>query len=246
MSALAVVAVVALGGWYFLFRDHAPPPVSLDSALQVAAASSTATAGGAATTANTAAGGSASAAANDSGTSELAGTWELVADGQSFVGYRVEEELASIGATTAVGRTTAVSGTLAFDGSEITEVTVEADVTQLTSDRSMRDNALRRQALETSKYGTATFALTEPIAIADDVASGAAVSANAIGDLTLHGVTRSVTIRIEGQLVDGKVVVVGSLDIAFADFDIEQPSAASVLSVEDHGTIEVQLIFQPA
>jgi polyisoprenoid-binding protein YceI len=152
----------------------------------------------------------------------------------------------SFGATTAVGRTTVVTGSLSYDGSQITAVSIEADLSQLASDKSMRDNAIKRQALESSTYPTATFVLTAPIDIEGDIASGAAVSATATGDLTLHGETQSVSIPLQGQLVNGKVVVVGSLDIEFADYGIDSPSAASVVSVEDHGVIELQLVFEQA
>jgi hypothetical protein len=46
--------------------------------------------------------------------------------------------------------------------------------------------------------------------------------------------------------VNGQVVVVGSTEIVFADYQIAQPTAASVLSVEDHGVIELQLVFSRA
>lgn len=64
-----------------------------------------------------------------------------------------------------------------------------------------------------------------------------------MGDLTLHGVTKQVAIPVEGQFTNGQVVVVGSLEIVFADYMIDKPSAASVLSVDDHGVLEIQLVF---
>ena len=64
------------------------------------------------------------------------------------------------------------------------------------------------------------------------------------GDLTLHGVTRSVEIPIQGQLLDGgAIVVVGALDVALADYEIEPPTGFAVLSIDDVGTIELQLAF---
>jgi hypothetical protein len=41
-------------------------------------------------------------------------------------------------------------------------------------------------------------------------------------------------------------VVVGSLEIQFADYNIEGPESGLVLSVEDHGIIELQLVFERA
>ena len=66
---------------------------------------------------------------------------------------------------------------------------------------------------------------------------------DAVGDLTIHGTTRPVEIPLEAQLVDGVVVVVGSLDIVFADYGVSVPDAPIVVSAEDHGVIELQLFF---
>ena len=35
----------------------------------------------------------------------------------------------------------------------------------------------------------------------------------------------------------------GSTPIVFADYDIEKPTSVAVLSVEDHGEMELQLFF---
>lgn len=39
--------------------------------------------------------------------------------------------------------------------------------------------------------------------------------------------------------------MVGSLAITFSDFEVEVPSSQVVLSVDDHGTVEVQLLLVP-
>ena len=55
------------------------------------------------------------------------GTWTIASAQQSFAGYRVVEELSSIGTNTAVGRTSDVTGTLEFNGSSITAVDIEVN-----------------------------------------------------------------------------------------------------------------------
>jgi hypothetical protein len=46
-------------------------------------------------------------------------------------------------------------------------------------------------------------------------------------------------------VLDGDVVTVtGSIDIRFADYEIEKPTSFVVLSIEDHGTMELQLHFR--
>jgi polyisoprenoid-binding protein YceI len=245
-----VVAALAAGVWYFYLRSDAPPPVSLASAIESlgtatpeAAAVSEQTTATPATTSGSSSGttGSAATGSNDG---DLAGTWTVVQSDTSFVGYRVDETLANIGATTAVGRTGDVEGTLEYDGTTITSVDIIADLTTLTSDKSMRDGQLKTQAIETNKYPTATFKLTSPITVSEVPVDGETVTQTVAGELTLHGVTQPVTIEVQGAIQNGLLVVVGSTEIQFADYDIAQPVSMNVLGIADHGTMELQLVFQ--
>ncbi|MDE2745805.1 MAG: YceI family protein [Chloroflexota bacterium] len=178
--------------------------------------------------------------------SDLAGTWVLSGQGTSFVGYRIGEELANIGTATAVGRTGDVVVTLEFDGAVISSVVIEADLRTLESDQSFRDSALRTRGIETDTYPFATFVLTEPIPI-DALPTGAETLSRTVqGTLDLHGVTNPVSIALEGQYVDGLVVVVGSTEIALADYDIEPPTGFRVLSIDDVGVMEFQLVLERA
>ena len=160
----------------------------------------------------------------------------------TFVGFRVEEELASIGSTTAVGRTPLVSGSITIDGETVTSVTVEADMTGVITDDSRRDRAIQ-SALSTRNFPTAVFSLTEPIDLGDDPGSGDPITTTAVGELTVKDITRIVEIALEAQLVDDTVVVVGSTEVVFADYDVSVPQVPIVLSAEDHGTVELQLFF---
>ena len=177
---------------------------------------------------------------------DLAGTWVLSQQGTSFVGYRIGEELANIGTTTAVGRTGDIVAALEFDGAVITSVVIEADLRTLESDQSFRDGALRTRGIETDTYPFATFVLTEPIPIDVLPAGEETLSVVVEGTLDLHGVTNPVIIALEGQYVDGLVVVVGSTEIALADYEIEKPTGFRVLSIEDVGIMEFQLVLELA
>ena len=251
-AGAAAVAVAAFGVWYAVLRDDAPPPASLDDAVgsvaeataapdaastPAPAAEATSADGDASTPAATAAAG---------GGGGLTGRWTISEEGETFVGYRVREELASIGATTAVGRTSAVTGSLVFDGAAITSVEVEADVSLLESDDSRRDRAIQSRGLESRTYPTASFSLTEPIALGGVPAEGETIEAEATGLLTIHGETREVTLALEGVLRGGLAFVVGSTEIVFADYGMEAPTAVIVLSIEDRGTLEFQLVFERA
>jgi polyisoprenoid-binding protein YceI len=251
----ALILAGLAGLWYLFFRPAGPAPVSLGSLPPVAAASADPTT---AASSDPAGGGSdptaaAGASASTSSAGGIGGTWNVdtsvgsVSDGTgTFVGYRVKEELATVGAQEAVGRTAGVTGSMTIDGTTITAAEITADLTQLQSDEANRDRQLQHQGIETSTYPTATFKLTQPIELGSVPADGAVIDATATGDLTLHGVTMSVQIPLQAR-IDGEVITVaGSLPIQFADYGIQSPQGMIVLSVEDHGTLELQVHFSRA
>jgi polyisoprenoid-binding protein YceI len=177
-----------------------------------------------------------------SASGDLDGVWD-VERGTSFVGYRVREQLAILPAPSdAVGRTTAVDGELEVSGLEIEKVDVAADLTELTSDRSQRDERIHTVGLETDAFPDAAFTLTEPIAFDAQPADGETISAGATGELTLHGVTNQLCVPVQATLSGGTIRVLGSVEVAFAEYGMEAPNIGFV-STQDHGTIEFQLDF---
>lgn len=186
---------------------------------------------------------------------EFAGTWTVDNTSgefdrqnetytRSYAGYRIDEELASVGANTAVGRTDDVTGTLTIEGATITDVDIEVDLTTLESDQERRDGAIGDRGLEYERFPVARFKLTQPIDVGEEPEPGETIEEEATGDFTLHGVTKRVTIPIEGRWTGERIEVVSSFDVALADYDIEPPTIPGrVLSVDDTGTVELRLIF---
>lgn len=234
-----VAAVGAAGLWWYL-RDDAPEEVSLGAAVesvQGGDASSTTAAG--------------DDGADDGAGDGIAGTWTIDAESGefdfetatgTFAGFRVEEELSTVGSTTAVGRTGAVTGTMEIEGTTLTAVDVEVDLSTITTDEQRRDTRVQA-ALETDRFPTATFTLTEPVELGEVAATGGPVAVTATGELTIHGVTNPVEVPIEAQLVDGTAVVVASVDVLLSDYGVTAPSAPIVVSVSDTATVEMQLLF---
>ena len=235
-----VVGLVVLAGavWFFFIRSDAPPPASIEDAIESVADDTEAPPSNESAD-TTSAPETTSAPVSADG---LDGTW-TVDQSNSFAGYRIGEELASIGTVEAVGRTSDVDASLTFAGSTVTELTVTVDMTTLESDRSRRDGALASRGLETGTFPTAVFVLTEPIDLGIAPEEGEVFAASAVGELTLHGVANPITMELEGSLVEGTVVVVGSTEVILTDYDIEAPTGFSVLTIEEFGTIEVQLAF---
>jgi polyisoprenoid-binding protein YceI len=247
--AIAVVLAAAAGLWYLFLRPAGPAPVSLATLPPASAATSPSGGQSPAATAEATAGTSPASSAAPDG-DDISGAWAVDAGvgsfsdfSGSFVGYRVREELATIGATEAVGRTPDVTGTLAIDGTTVTAGEITADLTTLQSDEPNRDRQLSRQALETGQFPSASFVLSGPVDLGSVPAEGETVDVMLPGDLTLHGVTRAVEVPAQARLQGGVITVVGSLPIAFADYDIDKPRSMIVLTVEDNGTLEFQVHF---
>ncbi len=174
------------------------------------------------------------------------GSFDYAADdfSGSWVGYRVQEELAGVGGTTAVGRTPDITGSITVDGSAITGGDLTADLTTLQSNESMRDGQLRNQGIQTDRFPTATFVLTQPIELGTIPAEGTAITATAIGDLTIHGVTRNVEIPLQAVQQGDIIGVAGSLTFTWDDFGMEQPTSMRVVSLADDVTMELQAFLR--
>ncbi len=262
-SALGLVVIIALGAaWWLGLFDEAEAEVSLaESAALVdaeTATTDTESSGDPATTDDESAyptttqPGSSEPADDAATTTEatvievvenLTGTWQVVPSEATFVGYRVNEVLGGVGDFTAVGRTAVVTGELVGRDLTIESVSIVADLTQLASDNGARDAQMRRQGLETDTFPEAGFVLTEPIIVDALPAEGSTLTTTAGGELTLHGVTRAVQVAIEGQVVAGRLLVIGSTEIAMVDFDIDPPKAPVVASVDEVGIMEFSLVF---
>jgi polyisoprenoid-binding protein YceI len=108
----------------------------------------------------------------------------------------------------------------------------------------MRDGQLGRQGIQTDQFPTATFMLTQPIELGALPPEGESVSVEAVGELTIHGVTNEVTIPLVAVQAGDVIGVAGSLTFAWEDFGMEQPQSMRVVSLADDVTMELQVFFR--
>jgi polyisoprenoid-binding protein YceI len=222
IALVSCVVVVLLGGfafWWFALRDTAPPrvetPVVTDSDIPV-----------------------------DAVVPESAeGEWTVHQTEKTFAGYRINETFAGETFTkTAVGRTTLVTGSMVISDDSIVATEIVADLTGLESTAENRDITQQDTGLEIVRFPTATFRLTEPVALGVTPGEGQVVTVLATGELTLHGVTRPIELELEGVWSGATITVSGHAPILLADYDIAPPET-SLVGVEDHGEFEVSLVF---
>jgi len=176
-------------------------------------------------------------------TAPLDGTWKVSSGSQA--GYRVSEILFGQSAT-AVGRTSSVTGQMVIAANQVTSATFTVDMTTVHSNRSERDSQFQGRIMNTAQFPHATFTTSAPITLSPVPANGVLVHPTATGKLTLHGVTNSVTVPLSARRTGNVIQVSGSIPVTFADYQINNPSAAGVVTTQDHGTVEFLLNFTPA
>jgi polyisoprenoid-binding protein YceI len=216
-----ILGATAVGvTYYVVFAGSSPQKLALSSPTPTASGSPTASA------------------------SSGAGTWTVTSGSQA--GYRVREQLASLAAPSdAVGRTSSITGsvTITQSGSSVTvtAASLTVNVNTLTSDRAMRDQRLHQMGLESDRYPTATFELTAPIALPAGSNNGQVINVSATGQLTIHGVTKTVTIPIQARLSGSQIEIAGSITFPFSEFGMTPPSIGGFVSVQDNATMEFDL-----
>ncbi|MFZ8998707.1 MAG: YceI family protein [Ilumatobacteraceae bacterium] len=162
----------------------------------------------------------------------------------SEVGYRVKEVLFGVD-TDGVGRTGAVSGGIEIDGTNVVVASFDVDVASIESDDARRDSQFRGRIMSADEFPLATFVLTAPIDLGTESADGVTVTTTATGELTLRGVTNSVTFEVSAQREDGRIGILGSIPVVFAEYGIANPSFGGI-TTEDVGLVEFILVLEPA
>ncbi len=244
-GGIAALVVLAGAVWFLFFRNDAPDAVDVDAANEqldadLAAAAEDGDGDGADDDVD----------APEAFDGDISGTWivddeigdfDFETASGSFAGFRVDEEL-TVGEVVAVGRSGGVNGSLTIDAGQLTAADITVDMTTIVSNDSRRENAIRG-AVGASANPTATFVLTSPVELPDGLRNGETVTVDITGDLTVNGVTNPTTFTMSALVRDdGFGVITGSTNILFADFDVTPPSAPIVVSVDDNGIVEFQLI----
>jgi polyisoprenoid-binding protein YceI len=219
---IAAAMFVAVGAWWVFLRSDVParaalPGRSVDVSLP---------------------GGEIGAVSSAS----IDGEWQVRRAPDVFAGYRVTEQWAAEQFDkAAVARTPDVSGRLHVREGRAFAARIEVDMTTLDSGQSARDALMRTKGLESDQYPTAKFELAEPVDLPDH-APGAVVEMELVGDLTLHGRTNEVLVRLDARWSGGTIDLAGNVSVHLADFGIDAPSTPFI-TVADTGEIEFQVTF---
>ncbi len=166
------------------------------------------------------------------------------------VRYRVREQLLGQALPSdAVGSTRAVQGGIALDAEGrllAGDSKFTVDLRTLRSNESRRDNYIQGTPLETRRFPLAEFVPAQVVGLASLQAPTAEVQFQLLGDLTVHGVTRSVTWQVTLRPASPDLVGTTSTTFALTDFSMRVPRVGPVLSTEDRVTLELDFRLRPS
>ncbi len=164
---------------------------------------------------------------------------------QSEAAYFAGETLARLGVpSTAKGATRDVKGRFALtaDGLDTANTTAfTVGLKSLTSDQPRRDTQAQN-ALQTSKYPSATFTATKVTGIPEEFPADADVSMQLTGTLDLHGVEKEITWDVKARKKGSALSVLATTTFKYADFNITRPNIGGFVSVDEEVTLQVQII----
>ena len=173
---------------------------------------------------------------------------EIIEDGASAT-YRVTEQFVGVAFTNeAVGTTNLVSGTLTIlaDGSVAKGSKLTVDLRGLKSDQDMRDGFVQNRVLETAKYPNAEFVPTKVDGLAKLIPSAGQTGVSLTGDLTVHGVTKTVTFQGIATFNQRSNSVAGraKTTLTFDQFGLKPPKISRLASVDDKIELELSYRFK--
>ncbi len=164
---------------------------------------------------------------------------------RSDASYMVDEEFLgrAVSFVQAVGTTQSIQGQigLQIDGASLAigENEFTVDLTTLTSDQPRRDNAIRRDWLQSSTYPLATFKATGVTNLPADAALGKEVAFLLEGEMTIREITKPLAWNVTATLEDATLTGVAQTNLLMRDFGFEPPDIAGMLKVTDGVTVTV-------
>jgi polyisoprenoid-binding protein YceI len=176
-------------------------------------------------------------------------TWTV--DAASKATVRVREQLVRLPAPNdALITITGAQGsfTLNPDGTFASGSRISVDMTTVTTDDRQRTDTIRRDPLEVTRFRTSELVPKTASGLALPLARSGDFTFQLSGDLTLHGVTKSVVFNVKATRSNGKLTATATADPSwkFGDFGMRPPSSFSVLSLIDEIRMEFALVANEA
>lgn len=168
-----------------------------------------------------------------------AATRYAIVPGKSSATYKVGEVFLNQGNqyNLAVGKTGEVTGDIFIDRTRPSASkigTIKVDISKLESDSGRRDDGIRGEWLESSKFPIATFVPKRLEGLPDaPYQEGQELTFKIIGDLTIRTVTKEVTFDATARIVGDTLTGTAVTRFNMTDFGFDPPSILFFLKAEN-------------
>jgi polyisoprenoid-binding protein YceI len=176
-----------------------------------------------------------------------------VVTAESQASYIVNEEFLvdalsklgiNAGQVVVVGTTPGVSGEIKLDMEQadwVQSAEFTVDMSGLRTDQNRRDEWLRDNALQTSRFPQATFVKTAVSGLPASYTEGEEVTFEMTGNLTVRTATIPVTFLITAVMSGDTIQGTATTNLNMSDLGIEPPNFVRTLTVADPFAIEISL-----
>lgn len=171
-------------------------------------------------------------------------------EGRNLVQFRSKAPLETV-----VGTTSAIRGEISVDSQDVSQISgrLVVDLASFDTGIGLRNDHMREQFLHTDEYPEAVLVLLAARPKnGKSLQDGKTLELEVDGDLTLHGVTRPVTVEAEvtyhqeseqtrARAAGDLINVDAQFEIKLTDFDIERPKML-ILKVADEVQLKVEAV----
>jgi polyisoprenoid-binding protein YceI len=166
----------------------------------------------------------------------------------SEVKYVVRETLRGVVGANAVGTTNAITGDLYLTPQGLAQGTTSkfvVDLRQLRTDESMRDNYVRQNVLQTTRFPNAEFVAESITGFPAAYTEGQEVPMTLSGSLTIRGVTKKVDWAVKARRAGDTLTGIADLQFNMSDYGITPPRVP-VAQAEDGVTLQITIVARLA
>lgn len=173
---------------------------------------------------------------------DLNGDWKVVKGdprNHSSVGFTFDEVLPAERTRTS-GSTTAVTGQASIDGGVLESGSITVDMTQLGTDKKVRDQNMKSKLFITEKYPESSFNITQPADLSAVPDDGSVAKVKLTGDLQIKDAKRPVT-QVFDVVRDGDLILLGgTIPVNRLDYDIQTPDMIAA-KIAENGEVNIRI-----
>lgn len=173
---------------------------------------------------------------------DLDGDWTVVKGdprNHTSVGFTFDEVLPAERTRTS-GSTTSVTGQATVSGEVLEDGTITVDMTDLGTDKKVRDQNMKSKLFITDKFPEATFKITQPVDLSAVPEDGSLAKVRLEGDLQIKDQKRPINQEFDVARDGDQVLLGGTIPVNRLDYGIETPEMIAA-KIAETGEVNIRI-----